>query len=69
MIAEEAAPVENLDAAAARDVLSKAQSQLSSASSDRVSWNSRNFEEICTIFLFSGKSRSSDCCRSRRSPC
>lgn len=36
VIAEEAAPVENLDPAAARDVLSKAQSQLTSAASDRV---------------------------------
>lgn len=34
IIAEEAHPIENLDASAARDVLSKAQSELSSASSE-----------------------------------
>ncbi|KAJ8935979.1 hypothetical protein NQ318_000849 [Aromia moschata] len=34
ILAQEAHPVENLDAAAARDVLSKAQSQLASASTD-----------------------------------
>lgn len=36
VIAEEAVPVEQLDAASARDVLSKAQTELSSASSDQV---------------------------------
>lgn len=36
IIAEEAAPVEQLDASAAREVLSKAQSELSSASTDQV---------------------------------
>ncbi|XP_032691601.1 ATP synthase subunit delta, mitochondrial [Odontomachus brunneus] len=35
ILAEEAHPVENLDNAAARDVLSKAQQQLSSASSEK----------------------------------
>ncbi|XP_059472708.1 ATP synthase subunit delta, mitochondrial [Neocloeon triangulifer] len=35
ILAEEAVPVENLDAAAARDALSKAQSALSSASGDQ----------------------------------
>lgn len=35
ILAEEAHPVENLDGSAARDILSKAQQQLSSASSDR----------------------------------
>ena len=35
VIAEEAAPVENLDASAAREVLSKAQSELASASTDK----------------------------------
>ncbi|XP_018575145.1 ATP synthase subunit delta, mitochondrial [Anoplophora glabripennis] len=34
ILAEEAHPVENLDVSAARDILSKAQSQLSSASTD-----------------------------------
>lgn len=37
ILAEEAHPVENLDASAAREVLSKAQSQLSSASTEEVS--------------------------------
>lgn len=36
ILAEEAHPVENLDASAAREVLSKAQSQLSSASTEEV---------------------------------
>lgn len=35
ILAEEAHPVENLDGPAARDILSKAQQQLSSASSDK----------------------------------
>ncbi|KAL3283641.1 hypothetical protein HHI36_006780 [Cryptolaemus montrouzieri] len=35
VLAEEAAPVENLDLAAARDALNKAQSQLNSASSEK----------------------------------
>ncbi|KAJ8917478.1 hypothetical protein NQ315_005525 [Exocentrus adspersus] len=35
ILAEEAHPVENLDASAARDILTKAQSQLSSASTDQ----------------------------------
>lgn len=35
VLAEEAHPVENLDASAAREVLSKAQSELSSASTDQ----------------------------------
>lgn len=37
IIAEEAHPVENIDLSAARDILSKAQSQLSSAANDQVS--------------------------------
>lgn len=34
ILAEEAAPVENLDVSSAREVLSKAQSELSSATTD-----------------------------------
>lgn len=37
VLAEEAQPVENIDAAAAREVLQKSQSQLSSASDEKVS--------------------------------
>lgn len=36
VLAEEAQPVENLDASAAREVLAKSQSELSSASTDKV---------------------------------
>lgn len=36
IVAEEAAPVENIDPSAAREILSKAQSQLSSASTEEV---------------------------------
>lgn len=46
VIAEEAAPVENLDAAAARDVLSKAQSLFSSATTDKVLKNNFNFLKL-----------------------
>lgn len=37
VLAEEAQPVENLDAAAAREILQKSQSQLSSATDEKVS--------------------------------
>lgn len=56
MIAEEAAPVENLDPAAVRDVLSKAQSQLSSASS----------EKVCRIYNFSILVFKKNFCRKRQ---
>lgn len=46
VLAEEAHPIENLDLSAAREVLSQSQSELSSASTDKV----------CTIFpVFNSK--------------
>lgn len=56
IIAEEAAAVDQLDSAAARDVLSKAQSELSSASTDQVMQNLvlLNFC-IITINMFQAK--------------
>lgn len=42
VLAEEAQPVENIDASAAREILQKSQNQLSSAGDDKVSFE--NFE-------------------------
>lgn len=69
IIAEEAVAVDQLDSSAARDVLSKAQSELSSASTDQVMENSIVVGLLYNYLHITGQSRSSNCCRSRGSTC
>lgn len=50
ILAEEAHPVENIDASAARELLSKAQSQLSSAANEQVCLFVHHFSKVTKFF-------------------